>query len=1318
MSPPKLPSINGVAFEDLKPPDLYDALGISASQFDQAKATVLQLVDLQRIRLPDPERVVEETGIIQRLKAVFPGQLDTKDAGDVRTAVRSIVNSFRNNRSRSQRSQTAASAASATSVHGGASTLYSMNPPTTVAPFANAGLRQEKFEMPSIKETELEVEFTPTAALVPGDEAELDWFTCHIGMIKGSEQWSGENIDVSNLSFDKCKAGLVGQCHRGQNADDFRLFWTHPEEGEQECFDQPSLEAAILTLQTTLSPSADFIRLQLKHTSAVATKIAFGKTKAEVEVEAAARARRELEDAEKKQREVEDAARARRESEDAEKARRELEEQEKVKRRTEALAKKKREDERRAREKPATDQEAIEIKRRELEEAEKVKKASAAAASKPKVAGTTKVNPSATGGIELDPNTIDLTDDENEGGKRTGPERRPMPKLTIYDPEDMDDLCKNEPWVRALSTEVGQEILVRFRDRAQWMRERKYMWMGPPKEKEYVTGTMAARTLNATPNIVNAAYEEIASLTKKAEDLTLDDIGDDEDGDDEIAPSAGANLIKKHLVKLGRTDDELCEEAREFWKMKEDVWHMSQGGRTFVGLNDDVVLKNYQLLAIYILMKWGQGWESGGFLSDDMGLGKTIQALAVHFTQLLISDNFDEVAEDRRSENPRHLPKDEQDEHSRCTVEDSEEWEYPFACICREHAITFQTMNHHGGAGLVIAPHGITRAWYTEAITKFNLDVLNAYVRIAVNGKGDWTRFPTKRVQALSGEDAKYLRYSKNYPDCVHPEAHRRLVICNVSTWNSHIVDGPWIGHTMKAEQKYYNTFPDPYRPKKAVPELRDVVPRNMIKDKKVRLIFGSLTLDELHKCSKRDTNLMKQLPDFMASWAYFVWLSGTLIDNDLLVPVAALRVMQRKLTKGALQYPAGDFSTFGELAKKAERKFPPIKDVHFPTYMRHANILAKKTENDRLGTPNNTQKFRAKHKAAQLGLKEMLYAYVIRRTSATRWLDGKPAVFMPANYHYDVKLPLVLPGPQSPSINNTEDMRARRIQGLMDSVQTNKARARAKRDAEDGEEDDTPWKDPLKGRNPKSHFFARVASSFPALLDFFDVRDPAQPNVPMGAGVRKPIDWHMNLITPIHKADLKPKTFKNGMPDHSWIAEIKRWAEDSPKVAWTQQLIELLDQRAGGAGAHVMVFCGHIASATFLYVYLKYHLGWDGVCLVHAEVSEEQRSALVGAFQGYPPTDDQPPLKFPLVDNVRIIITTYELMGVGFTCTAANNTIMFEPATTPKEEKQASGRTCRTTQEEPVCYSYREYSEMSPVEADLIAHTHARSATSGQLVG
>ncbi|KAK4919614.1 hypothetical protein LTR49_012834 [Elasticomyces elasticus] len=85
-----------------------------------------------------------------------------------------------------------------------------------------------------------------------------------------------------------------------------------------------------------------------------------------------------------------------------------------------------------------------------------------------------------------------------------------------------------------------------------------------PKEKEYVTGTIAARTLNATPNIVNTTYEEIASLTKKAEDLTLDDIGDDKDGDNEIAPSAGANLIKKHLIKLRRTDDELCEEARKF----------------------------------------------------------------------------------------------------------------------------------------------------------------------------------------------------------------------------------------------------------------------------------------------------------------------------------------------------------------------------------------------------------------------------------------------------------------------------------------------------------------------------------------------------------------------------------------------------------------------------------------------------------------------------------------------------------------------------------------------------------------------------------
>ncbi|KAK5769605.1 hypothetical protein LTS12_000055 [Elasticomyces elasticus] len=1256
MAPIKMPPINGVAFDDLKPPDLYDALGISASQFDQAKATVLLAVDLDKTRLENHERVLEETDIIQRLKTVFPGQLDIMDVGDVRTAVRSIINAFRNNRTRSQRLQ---ASAKGTSTQGGGDTVYSTNPPTTVAPLANARLPREKFEMPSLERTKLEVEFTPMSALDQGDEAEPDWETCHIAMSKGYEQWKGENMDVSNLSFDKCKAGLVRQCHRGQNPDDFRLFWTHPEADVvgQECFDQASFQAAVLTLQTTLTPSNDVIRFVLRHKAVtMSTQIALGKSRAEAE--AAARARRELEDAEK----------AKRDLEDAEKAKRDLEEKEKVKRRTEALAKKKRADEateraNRAKEKPATGQEAMEIKRRELEEAEKVKKASAAAASKPKGAGTTKVNPNATGGTELDPNTIDLTEDENEGEKRTGPERRPMPTLTIYDPEDMEDLCKNEPWVRLLPTSIGHDILDRFRKRAQWMRERPYMWMGPPKEKEYVASSMAARTLNATPNIVDAAYEEIASLTKKAEALSLDDMGEDEGGDDAIAPSAGAKLIKKHLAKLGRTDDELCEEAREFWKMKEDVWHMSQGGRTFVGLKDDVVLKNYQLLAIYILIKWGQGYQGGGFLSDDMGLGKTIQALAVFFTQLLISDNYDEVQKDRQSENPRHLPADEQDEHSTCPVEDSEEWEYPFPCICREHAITHQTMNFHNGAGLVIAPHGITRSWYTEAITKFDLKVLNAYVRIAVNGKGDWTRAPTERVQALSEKDAKYLRYSKDFTDGVHPEAHRRLIICNVSTWQTLIVDAPYIGWTMKVKRETYSTYPDPLRPKKAVQAIRDVVPRKMVKANKVRLIFGSLTLDELHKCAKKETNLMKTVPDFMASWAYFVWLSGTLIDNDLHVPVGALRVMQRSLTNGALQYPAGDFKKFGELAKGAKNKFPPIKDVHYPTYVKHANILAKKTENDRLGTQDRSRVFREKYRAAQNGLKEMLYAYVIRRTSATPWLDGKPAVSMPANIHYDVRLPLVMPGLPSPSINNTEDMRARRIQGLLDSIQTNKAKARAKREAEEKGEPDPGWTDPLEGRNPKSNFFARVASSFPALLDFFD-------------------------------------------------------CEDSPKVAWAQGLIEMLDQRAGPPGAHVMIFCGHIGSATFLYEHFRYHLGWDGVCLVHADVKEEQRSALVSAFQGYPPTDDQPELKFPLLNNVRMIITTYELMGVGYTCTAANNTIMFEPAQTPKEEKQASGRTCRTNQKEPVCYSYREYSEMSPVEADLIALTHARSATSGPLVG
>ncbi|KAK5706495.1 hypothetical protein LTR97_001484 [Elasticomyces elasticus] len=249
--------------------------------------------------------------------------------------------------------------------------------------------------MPSIKETELEVEFTPTAALVPGDEAELDWFTCHIGMIKGSEKWRGENIDVSNLSFDKCKADLVGQCHRAHNADnpnDFNLLQASRNASISQALKPPFLHFRQLS------------RLRM---------ILFAKAAAKMrrELEAAAKMRRELEAAAKMRRELEAAAKMMRELEAAAKMRSELEAAAKMRRELEAAAKMRM----RA--------------RRELEGAEKARRGLEATASKPNVAG----------GTELDPNTIDLTDDENEGEKQTSLERRPTPTLKIYDLRNMDE---------------------------------------------------------------------------------------------------------------------------------------------------------------------------------------------------------------------------------------------------------------------------------------------------------------------------------------------------------------------------------------------------------------------------------------------------------------------------------------------------------------------------------------------------------------------------------------------------------------------------------------------------------------------------------------------------------------------------------------------------------------------------------------------------------------------------------------------------------------------------------------------------------------
>ncbi|KAK3656164.1 hypothetical protein LTR22_009871 [Elasticomyces elasticus] len=225
------------------------------------------------------------------------------------------------------------------------------------------------------------------------------------------------------------------------------------------------------------------------------------------ELEAAAKMMRELEAAAKMMRELEAAAKMRSELEAAAKVMRELEAAAKMGRELEAAAKARRELEDTVR------------ARRELEGAEKARRGLEATASKPNVAG----------GTELDPNTIDLTDDENEGEKQTSLERRPTPTLKIYDLRNMDE-------TRNLQPEVFFQISL------------------IPQARRFWSGSVSVRSGCESVNCP----------------LNQDDMGEDEDGYDEITPSAGANLVKKHLAKPRRTDDELCEEAREFWEMEKD----------------------------------------------------------------------------------------------------------------------------------------------------------------------------------------------------------------------------------------------------------------------------------------------------------------------------------------------------------------------------------------------------------------------------------------------------------------------------------------------------------------------------------------------------------------------------------------------------------------------------------------------------------------------------------------------------------------------------------------------------------------------------
>ncbi|KAK3628005.1 hypothetical protein LTR56_018868 [Elasticomyces elasticus] len=1282
MAPTARPSLNGVQWDNIKQAEICEALGIDETEYTQATAAILPAVNINAIRLNDQAKALELANAIQHLDTSFNGRIATQPQAGVTTATMRMIRNLRNYRKRH------VSSAPAASSYGGPTTTYlaSTVPPTTLVPPTNATISREDFKMPSLEKTFLEAAFTPSADLGgEGRSVDQGFRRLKAVMSRGGERWEGENIDASNINFAKCMTNFAKMCHKSSVPEDFKLFWTHPIEGEQICFDQQSFEAAILTLQATISDSNNVISFILRSKDDVPPEVGH-----EATPPPASQTSDEKKRAEAKVREAA--------------AVKEKAEQVKRKARDEEAKKKRREVERKERE-ALNEQEAEEVARRKLEEDKKNKKKNGGA-------GKAKVRSSTVEGSGM----IDLTEDEHQDEAQPQNARRRMPILTIFNPSTIAELRKEKPWTRDLEDGVVEEIMERFQERAMWMKERRYMWRAEPTEKDYIRLTMGSRSASARPDIINAVYEQIDSLCKGVQAATL------EDDDDEVDHTVGAELVKQHLATLERTGEDSCEEAREFWKMDKEVWNMHDAGRTFVGMRDNIVLRNYQLLAVYILLKWGHGIQKGGFLSDDMGLGKTIQGLGAFFVQLLITDNVDEVRVDAGTMVTRHLPQGGQADDARCPVEESDVWEYPFPCICREHAITRRRMNANRGAGLVVAPNSITTSWYNEAKSKFDLEVLDAYVYMAVNSKGPWSTASTKHARQMTVADAKFIQLGQTTPERrkgLHPYAHRRLFITAFSSFGAKIRNEKNVGMGTKPEMTHRFGHPDPLNP---TLRKKGWYPTGyIIDDKHLDIRFGFMVYDELHKNAGIQTGLMKELPNCLHDQSISIFLSGTIIDNDLHVPVGALRILQRHYSN-ATNYPM-DFDLVRQVAASALTRVPKLAQFFWTVVSANATVLGKLTVLRRDKKEVTDKTFLAEVKRAQDGIRDMLVSYVLRRTGATPWLDDMPAVLMPANLHYDVKLPLTMPGSDymSSASNNTAEMRARRIQGLMDSCNSQQAakRKRDKRIAEGKKSKDTREiaNDPLEDFNPKSSNLARIASSFPALLDFFGVRDPSTPDIPMGATEREPKDWNMKLVDAVIDSETAMKA-DDQQPQHPWLNLIPRWAEDSPKTMWAEGYMEGIDRIAGGDGEKWLIFCHHIGTATILYNYLRYEQGWKGVCLVHSRVPDEQRSILVEAFQGNPPGPGDTKLKRPLTNDCRIIITTFALMGVGFNCTAAYRTILFEPGQTPKEEKQAASRTNRTNQPEPTTYSHRCYCPDSAAENYLVNHNAARTVLSSELVG
>ncbi|EER22853.1 SNF2 family N-terminal domain containing protein [Coccidioides posadasii C735 delta SOWgp] len=308
----------------------------------------------------------------------------------------------------------------------------------------------------------------------------------------------------------------------------------------------------------------------------------------------------------------------------------------------------------------------------------------------------------------------------------------------------------------------------------------------------------------------------------------------------------------------------------------------------------------------------------------------------------------------------------------------------------------------------------------------------------------------------------------------------------------------------------------------------------------------------------------------------------------------------------------------------------------------------------------SRTDQIEFRSAAHQFG--QVLECLMIRRTTETSWFN-KPIMELPPNRHHDVLCSL------EPKVRDELQRREEReIQKLKDSYMRSLQE----------------WKKHGQGSKPElssQTFFKksrinRIIAIFPALLDLMKTE---QRELKLTDEEMMENGWHAG-----------------GDKEAPYIHAIDALANSSSKCRAIQHILQGMGRDYRGRPEKIVILTEFPRVVHMLEVWLQK----QGYCVaaVYSSMSVEDRDTCINAFNRDLPlpggeTDASP----------GVLISTLEILGVGYTCVRAFRLILLSPSWLERDEAQGKARIRRYGQMNEATYTYRLVCRDVQVESNIL---------------